>query len=229
MVRIRSISQVCSLVHLDRFTFTISCRIAGSETECQYQLMTFGIPVDLIPLSETGDLKTGNHIKWLARRRRREIGRDSALSVNRELIDLPRGNDVLFGRGRPYTQHEGNRLLHQLIAENRDVYDRSKQGQKIFIRKAIAQAISADGGRFLRLDSDGGWVKVDDETARDKIGHAFRSARKPNSTKACSDDAEVEIFQAQGGKRLKAIRSFSGCCSLTTSGVCLSGLCSGRL
>lgn len=40
----------------------------GSPTECNYSLMTFGIPTESIPLTAGGVVKLDNHKKWLTRR-----------------------------------------------------------------------------------------------------------------------------------------------------------------
>ncbi|VEU38827.1 unnamed protein product [Pseudo-nitzschia multistriata] len=50
--------------HRNRLRFHI-----GEEIELKYQLGTFGVPVCQIPITETGNVKTGNFHKWIAMRK----------------------------------------------------------------------------------------------------------------------------------------------------------------
>jgi hypothetical protein len=67
--------------------------------ECQYSLMTFGMPVPFIPVTDAGDVKATNHMKWIAKQRIKEsfLKRVQPFAG----IDLPSNNDVLVGRGKP--------------------------------------------------------------------------------------------------------------------------------
>ncbi|KAL3943359.1 MAG: hypothetical protein SGBAC_002562 [Bacillariaceae sp.] len=42
----------------------------GSDQECKYQLMTHGIPVDLIPVEQDGSVNLTNHLEWIEQRRK---------------------------------------------------------------------------------------------------------------------------------------------------------------
>eukprot|EP00980_Cylindrotheca_fusiformis_P029779 scaffold23836_cov137-Cylindrotheca_fusiformis.AAC.1 len=44
----------------------------GSHSECQYKLMTFGIPVKGFPVTLDGSLRLANHAKWIEKRRKKE-------------------------------------------------------------------------------------------------------------------------------------------------------------
>ena len=44
----------------------------GTDTECHWSLLTFGIPVDVLPRTSEGILKTGNHKKWLEKQKLKE-------------------------------------------------------------------------------------------------------------------------------------------------------------
>ena len=41
----------------------------GTATVCKYELMTYGVPVDVFPMTETGNIKTKNQQLWLKARR----------------------------------------------------------------------------------------------------------------------------------------------------------------
>ena len=44
----------------------------GSHQECQYRLLTMGIPVDTLPVTTGGELLLENHFLWLKYRSERE-------------------------------------------------------------------------------------------------------------------------------------------------------------
>jgi hypothetical protein len=56
------------------------------------------------------------------------------------------------------------------------------------LAETIVRNIKDSSGRFLKLDSGtgGGWTEVNDEIARDKIAHAFRTQRKSQSQRQSS-------------------------------------------
>jgi hypothetical protein len=41
----------------------------GSPFEVKYSLMTFGIPIDVLPMNAQGEVKTNAHLKWIQKRR----------------------------------------------------------------------------------------------------------------------------------------------------------------
>ena len=65
----------------------------GSHQENQYQLQTFGILTDFLPVTSEGEYKIKAHRKWVQLRREEER---NANGVPR--IVLPSQGDVLFGR-----------------------------------------------------------------------------------------------------------------------------------
>jgi hypothetical protein len=44
----------------------------GSDTECQYALATFGIPMSLLTVTSRGDILVEDHLQWMYRQRERE-------------------------------------------------------------------------------------------------------------------------------------------------------------
>jgi hypothetical protein len=95
----------------------------GSHMECGYALLSFGVPSHLLPFTTEGQLKMGNHKKWIQRRiiMAQELERGKVFSG----IELPRPNDVLQGKGKPYHNHPGNRRLLELAEFYLDEYDQA--------------------------------------------------------------------------------------------------------
>ena len=127
--------------------------------------MTFGIPVEVCPLTLDGEPKLANHLKWL---KKREI-KDEAIRRTGVFnkIDLPGFSDVLVGKGKPFQQHPGNVYLRQLVELHVDAYTTSRRNEdKRTMVQKILQTISDQSGSFLKKDSDGWWVEVPVEGAR---------------------------------------------------------------
>mmetsp|Transcript_5212 Transcript_5212/g.15226 ORF Transcript_5212/g.15226 Transcript_5212/m.15226 type:complete len:571 (+) Transcript_5212:512-2224(+) len=104
----------------------------------------------------------------------------SSLSyVKVEHISVPKLQDVLLGRGRPYREYPGNIMLRDIVHEVQRDYDKMNKNQKTALTTIILTKVKASGGRFLsRADNeDLGWVSVDDEVARTKVAQSFRNNR----------------------------------------------------
>ena len=59
-----------------------------------------------------------------------------------------------------------------------DEYESAKSVHKTLIAESVVQSIKNLPGKFVRQGGSGGWEEVDDETARDKVAHAFRDKRR---------------------------------------------------
>jgi hypothetical protein len=140
-----------------------------------YDLMTFGIPInDYFPVCGKGMLRKDRHLEWLATRRKLEL--EVGGTKANELISVPSGADVLFGRGKPIQDHAGNLRLNLILESVLAQYNDSTREAKPKIAKQVVEQIKGRGGHFLR-PVDGMWERVDDETAKEKVSHTFRSLR----------------------------------------------------
>jgi hypothetical protein len=172
----------------------------GSHVECEYALLSFGVPSHLLPFTAEGQLKMGNHKKWI---QRRIIMEQELQSCNLfEGIELPRPNDVLLGKGKPCQSHAGNRRLLELAELYLDEYDQANRhrGRTIVARKIIWEVLhpssngqqedkidrtEGDQGRFLQRREDqlnsGWWEEVTDEQVMiAKASYTLRYIRKRN-------------------------------------------------
>ena len=95
---------------------------------------------------------------------------------------LPRANDVLLGRGRPFQLYSGNLALTAVIDRYRKRYALAKKMDKKIITSEIVKKIRESGGRFLKkVNTDNpihDWEEVDFETSRLKVSHSFRTMSK---------------------------------------------------
>jgi hypothetical protein len=174
---------------------------SGSHSECQYNLMSFGIPMQGFPVAIDGGIQLVNHVKWLERRRKKE----EYLSKNPPLegaVDLPSKTDVLLGRGRPFNFHPGNRLLHEIVENYYEQYNNVPRDGKTRLAQEIVSMVHKYSGHFLKQDVESGmWVELSNIEARNKVNHSFRRKREFDQ-KAVKKVQRVQAVQLDG-KRLK--------------------------
>mmetsp|Transcript_9341 Transcript_9341/g.23245 ORF Transcript_9341/g.23245 Transcript_9341/m.23245 type:complete len:592 (+) Transcript_9341:191-1966(+) len=150
----------------------------GSRIECEYALKSFGIDIDTYKTNPLASVHEWlQHCKSLDESHRKEL----------ETKILPRPNDVLLGRGRPFQLYSGNLALTTKIDENKPRYATAKKMYKKTITIEIVESIHNGGGRFLKKVSNDescnmDWEEVDFETARLKVSHSFRTMSKGNSS-----------------------------------------------
>jgi hypothetical protein len=89
----------------------------------------------------------------------------------------PLPNDVLLGRGKPIQERPGNVRFRDMLDRHIDNYAQGEKGAKAKMSAYIVRIVNEEGGRFLKQLEDGGWVEVDEATARAKVSHAFRTRR----------------------------------------------------
>ena len=97
-------------------------------------------------------------------------------------------NDVLFGRGAPAIDNEGNIRLRRIVSGRRaEYFSAAKRTQKDQIARQVASAVKSQGGRFLRKiedieqaqnlgiqEGDNAWIIVDEDTVLTKVKQALR-------------------------------------------------------
>jgi hypothetical protein len=202
--------------------------IVGSHVECMYHLMTFGIPIRNFPVSNDVEIKTEKYLQWVESMKRLEDseksktksttqpadGGDDSICLDGEGADtstnnsgvassshvtVPSRKDILFGRGKPIQEHPGNLRLGLILESFFDRYEALKRSEKTNLAQEVVLKVKSQGGRFLR-QADGMWEAVDDDTAREKVSHTFRSLRsaaskpekKGSKNKKVSDDENSE-------------------------------------
>jgi hypothetical protein len=144
-------------------------------------LLTFGIPTHLLPISATGnELDLTDLREWIQNRKQLENERTPLENKKGcpQIITEPSRCDVLFGRGKSSQNNPGNIRYRLMIDESRTAYEKAKLLEKTLIAERIVKDVKTFSGRFLKHGGNGGWVEVDDDTAREKISHAFRDKRR---------------------------------------------------
>ena len=143
--------------------FETNRNTVGEGVELQYRLKGYGIPVDLTPLTDSGNIKTMYLKQWLRLRKIIETGitpsgvKTSTVSI----IECPGSNDVIFRPGTSMLCHPGNVAFRGLIEakQNRITV---KRAEKEEVALEIIQEVRSTGGRFLMWDNGGGGSELND-------------------------------------------------------------------
>uniref|UniRef100_A0A7R9X0N8 DUF6824 domain-containing protein n=1 Tax=Craspedostauros australis TaxID=1486917 RepID=A0A7R9X0N8_9STRA len=163
----------------------------GSYMESMYSLTSFGIVMKTFPLNSLGGLDEDKHEELLRLRRESDSCQDGqdkhvsdGMSTNQQHAPInfppvvPRDNDVLLGRGKPFQSHKGNVQLTALVhTKYKAAYKKSSVNERVQIVNTIDIHIKQElGGRFLKKTADGlDWVVVSHDEALKKIKNTFRS------------------------------------------------------
>ena len=90
-------------------------------------------------------------------------------------ITQPGNNDCLFGRDTWINNYPGNKRYQQIIEENRLIYQVISKNEKKTLRLKIVNDWRAQGGRFLKLNSQTKmWEDIGDDKAQQYISLALR-------------------------------------------------------
>lgn len=170
--------------------------------------MTFGIPMNDFPVSQSGQMRPSKHLQWVERISMKEVFL-SKHRISDGAIDFPFKYDVLLGRGKPYQDHPGNKYLRELVDSNFDAYNKTKRDLKRKFGESLVHQIQEMSGRFLKKEEASGmWVEASLKEAVDKVCHAFRRKREVESKKSKVDEVvSVSLgasYYEEEGKRLKA-------------------------
>lgn len=211
-------------------------KFVGSHTECQYSLLTFGVPVQNIPITYDGKVKTASHLKFLSRRQAVESKSLKQLNNQQkqqllpkqqqqsnlvendddrfdyEGTELPSNVDVLLGRGRPLQVHTGNLQMRSLVEIYQEEYERAQYGGKAAITEKIVKVIKGQGGHFLKQEKAGWWVPVTDDVAQEKVSHTFRTARISSSSTTAAGAAAIPVGN-NNAKRIRVEKNSSSAAS----------------
>lgn len=133
---------------------------SGSDMETKYSLKSYGIPTQLLPLTDTDSIKCTYHTQWMKTRKlleEQEFGvwnpprkgasasatatatRKAAINSKYTVVECPGLNDVIFRKGSRVTSIEnpGNRffrdLLRTFLEEKERVSEQLKQEEEGFI------------------------------------------------------------------------------------------------
>ncbi|KAG7349839.1 hypothetical protein IV203_012436 [Nitzschia inconspicua] len=175
----------------------------NDDIETNYQLMTYGIPVDLIPRTGTGKIKLKNHQQWIRTRKVIEETKED------DPVECPGIHDVLFRFGKSYLSHPGNATFRELIEANFDEHNETTNTDtKMAVTWRIVEDIESRKGRFLVWDQRGWWkVTTDRAHIRSKVAVSLKEHKKRVQAKKniqCTLSSTYQFERQDGGKRKRA-------------------------
>jgi hypothetical protein len=102
-------------------------------------------------------------------------GKDCMMKIVANTI-TPSNHDILFGRGKQYQDHVGNKRFRAVISMNMPRYGSptARRHEKTRITYEIVEEFYNDGCRFLKKDANDCWHDVGIAMARHKVAHALR-------------------------------------------------------
>jgi len=177
----------------------------GEEIELRYEIKSYGIPVEIIPVTGTGNIKTVHHKQWIRLRKHLEDVRARGLDGS-SIIELPGSTDVIFRTGTSLTCHPGNSMFQNFIESYMLEHSAASQAGKTAITKKIIDTLRRSGGRFLQWDNRGWWTELTGESQiHTKVAVSVRDFKSKSIAQQNlqTSRSSTTIFQNQDGKRRK--------------------------
>lgn len=182
----------------------------GGDTEVQYQLMGFGIPVDQLPITSSGKVKHGTMNQWINVRTEIETQRmqKNAIvmgDISTNIIECPSLNDVAIRPGKSYLCHPGNVRFKELLDKNMEKHAAANRRGKDIVSWGIIEEIERGSGRFLEWDNISGyWIENKDRNIiRSKIPIYFRDHKRNTRGKRKQRQhalkRNIELYDSTGG------------------------------
>jgi hypothetical protein len=152
-----------------------------SLLETQYKLLTYGIPVHLIPRTHSGNIKVKNHSQWINNRIAIDQIRDTSIDVTNldcSIISHPGRHDVFFSN-RSNMSNPGNvefledvKARLDIFLSNPDLDSRQK------ILDEIVACVETRDGRFLQLQKGGWWEELPPDEVHEKIENYIHNCHR---------------------------------------------------
>ena len=176
----------------------------GEEVDLLYTLKGYGIPVELIPVTGTGNIKLVYWKQWIRLRKLIEKMREERIESS--IIECPGFNDIVFRTGTALTCHPGNVMFQSVIESKMKEHAVASQVEKIAITRDIIDFLQQKKGRFLKWYSGGYWIELTEPALiYGKVANSVRDFKRKSFAKQNQQNTQssTSIFQNQDGKRRK--------------------------
>lgn len=134
--------------------------------------------VDLLPLTDTGNVKTKQLMQWI--KVRKAIEEELAKTGSTTIIECPFKHDVIIRFGKAYTDHPGT-IMFRNILENHyeEHFLATSKENKVAVTWKVVHDVERQGGRFLVWDNRGWWVELKDRSmVRAKVAVSMKDHTK---------------------------------------------------
>lgn len=189
----------------------------------QYTFKGYGIPTDIIPLTDTGNVKMVFLRQWIKLRALLESGHGPpaidpeepgnilgmTYSSEPMIVEFPGSRDVLYRTGTTTSCHPGNAAFRELIESKLEEFQTGLDVSiSMLADELIHDILRIRKGRFLKWDNRGYWTIMDDRGQTNaKVTASIRDFKrwKDAKTKMQSLDSSTHIFERQDLKRRKML------------------------
>ena len=174
--------------------------------ERRYSVHGYGIPTEMIPITDSGNIKKTHLYQWIKVRKFLESEDTTNSDGEDSIILLPNSNDVLFRSGTTTSAHPGNAFFRGLIEMKHDEFKSGSLSTQAVLAEDIVKEIEQLNGSFLQWDSRGYWTKM--KSRRKilfKVEVAIRDfkGRATTSSNRQSVQSSTYSFQRQDGSVAK--------------------------
>eukprot|EP00533_Pseudo-nitzschia_delicatissima_P009889 CAMPEP_0116087644 /NCGR_PEP_ID=MMETSP0327-20121206/5468_1 /TAXON_ID=44447 /ORGANISM="Pseudo-nitzschia delicatissima, Strain B596" /LENGTH=598 /DNA_ID=CAMNT_0003578715 /DNA_START=114 /DNA_END=1910 /DNA_ORIENTATION=- len=177
----------------------------GEDIENRYKLSGYGIPLDQLPITESGKLKNMHFKKWIQLRKTIESSNTMIENDLGSIIECPNLKDVVFRPSQSTMCHPGNVMFRSLVESKHFEHSIAPNREaKIDVTRSVMIAVKQLGGRFLVWNNETWWTEITDEKViYSKIAVFFRNSKV--SAKAKSNrqttKSSTYIFADQDKRR----------------------------
>jgi hypothetical protein len=188
----------------------------GLVTECRYQLLTYGIPVEDLAINDDILMRTRRIVEWIRTRKaleevmKRNMTKRGIFTTLEGLgiIECPGPKDILFWRGGNSWSHVGNIKFRNVLGlKSKDHSEAKTNEQKSKMIKDIVELLEGDNFRFLTWDKPNGWwVRIIEQPSiRSKVAVAMRDHNKRMTARAKQqvENSDTSQFCNQDLKKRK--------------------------
>ena len=193
----------------------------GGHVECQYALMSYGLPSSLFPYDHEGNMKNDFIDRCIKSSKAAypeselvvtdtvkscsDAGEDTDINMTGhnigDYVEVATDRDVLLGRGVPYQSHPGNIHLAKLIEEKDESFSKASKFDKTVITWELVKVIQDEySGRFLERDCDG------DNAGASDAANATSAAGGGGAWRVCTNEAARAKVAVGFRSRLKMQR-----------------------
>ncbi len=194
--------------HHQSIDFEYHYQCEGENIERLYSIKGYGVPVELIPLTDTGNIKTAYLKQWMKLRKVVETmqmtaeGRQNAVSI----IECPGSNDVVFRSGTSMSYHPGNVRFRCLVESKFEIPENISQMTQAELAEQLIKEIQDCGGRFLKWDNRGYWLELQDRLQiHTKVALAIRDFKYKTKVQRNrqTNQSYTHLFENQDGNKRK--------------------------
>ena len=146
----------------------------GQDIETRYELNGYGIPIDHIPVTSSGNIKTQYLKKWMQLRKSIESTKEQNRNPS-TMIECPRMNDVIFKKGKPVLGHTENQFFRGLVEAKHEAHRAGiSTAATMELRRSVIKEVNKTNGRFLVWDDKTFWTEIiDDKQIYKKVSTFF--------------------------------------------------------